>query len=281
MSSRSTLLNRNLALRLATGILGSAVLIFMLVYNYETLSGIIGLMLFLVLNEFYTITKQYSPLKWLGLAFGLSLYFLVYLSNVGLLTNHLIALAVALFMSIPIVLLFDSQRKLIESLGITFLGTIYISVPCCMLLLASKGESSYEQLNYNRYLVLGIFLIIWSNDTGAYFAGKLFGKTKLFQRVSPNKTLEGSVGGFVLALIIVYIYATYIAKADYPLYWWFFFTLLISVSGILGDLVESQIKRNLGVKDSGKILPGHGGFLDRFDALIFALPFAYIAQLFL
>jgi phosphatidate cytidylyltransferase len=147
--------------------------------------------------------------------------------------------------------------------------------------LMSKTESIYSEASYNRFLILGVFLVIWSNDTGAYFSGKLLGKNKLFPRVSPNKTIEGSVGGLILALIIISIYVHYIAESSFPYMWWLGFTLVISVAGILGDLIESQMKRNLGVKDSGSFLPGHGGFLDRFDAVIFALPFAYLTLLLL
>jgi len=201
------------------------------------------------------------------------------LHNAQLLDSKYIAITLFLFLTVPIVLLFDKERNLLESLGLTYLGVLYISIPISLLVLMANPSNPEFEIGFNRYMILGIFLIIWSNDTGAYFAGKTLGKTKLFERVSPNKTIEGSIGGIVLAIVIISIYYKFFVKAEYSLMWWYVFTIVISIAGILGDLIESQMKRNLGLKDSGNIIPGHGGVLDRFDALIFALPFAYICYL--
>lgn len=274
-------MSKNLILRLVTGISGSAVLIFLLVYQYMTFASIVGVMCVLILHEFYSMTEKYQPLKWLGLLLGMSTYALAILYNAELLNHYYIAAFVAILTAIPITLLFDKNRKFFDALAMTFFGIVYIAIPFAMLILLAKVGKQNLDISYNRYMILGIFLIIWSNDTGAYFAGKAMGKTKLFSRVSPNKTVEGSVGGVVLALIIISIYFHYFVKADYPFMWWLIFTLVISVSGILGDLIESQMKRDLNIKDSSNVLPGHGGFLDRFDALIFAIPFAFICYLFL
>lgn len=281
MSVESTLMNKNLALRLATGVFGSGVLIFTVLFQYQTLCAIVGLMVVLLLHEFYTLTERYKPMKWYGLFIGVFMYGLAIAYNTGDLDSRYFGILLLLICCIPISLLFDKEKQLLESLAMTFLGLLYVALPFCLLILLAKIPTIYSESSYNRYLILGIFLVIWSNDTGAYFSGKLFGKTKLFPRVSPNKTIEGSVGGILLAFVIITIYDKYIVHADYPYYWWMFFTLIISIAGILGDLVESQIKRNLGVKDSGNVLPGHGGFLDRFDALIFAIPFAFICFLFM
>jgi phosphatidate cytidylyltransferase len=279
LSIETNILDKNLALRLATGIGGSAVLIFTLVFNYYTFIGIVGLMLFLFLNEFYNMTSKYQPLKWVGMALGATLYTLVLAINQQNQPNYLIALLVFIGVSIPVILLFDKNKRLIESVAITYLGVLYVAVPLSLLVLIAQPNISVHEEGFNRFIILGVFLIIWSNDTGAYFAGKTMGKTKLFERISPNKTIEGSVGGIVLAFIIIAIYAHFFVKANYSFVWWMIFTGLISVAGIFGDLVESQMKRNLNLKDSGSILPGHGGFLDRFDALLFALPFAYMCFL--
>ena len=281
MSADSTLLNKNLALRLITGFSGSAVLIFCVTFQYYTLCAIVGLMVFLLLHEFYTLLEKYQPLKWFGLFLGMYLYGLAILYNSNSLDVRFIGIGVLLVLIVPISLLFDKEKQLLESMAATFLGLLYVSLPLTLLILLAKSTDGFPEVEYNRFFILGIFLVIWSNDTGAYFSGKLLGKTKLFPRVSPNKTVEGSVGGLLLAFIIISIYYKFFVKAEYTYFWWLMFTLIISIAGILGDLIESQIKRNLGVKDSGSILPGHGGFLDRFDAFIFAVPFAFICFLFL
>src|SRR5690606_12644057 len=108
-----------------------------------------------------------------------------------------------------------------------------------------------------------LLLLIWAADTGAYIAGKNFGKHKLLERVSPGKTWEGWVGGTVLAVVVSYVLALFFQ--DLALYQWIGVAVLVAIFGVLGDLVESLLKRSLGVKDSGTLLPGHGGILDRFD----------------
>lgn len=281
MSADSTLLNKNLALRLITGFSGSAVLIFCVTFQLYTLYAIVALMVVLLLHECYTLLEKYQPMKWYGLFLGMYLYGMAMLYNSDKLDNRLVGIGILLVLIVPISLLFDKEKQLLESLFSTFFGLIYVALPLSLLVLLSKSTDGFPELEYNRFFVLGIFLVIWSNDTGAYFSGKLFGKTKLFPRVSPNKTIEGSVGGLLLAFVIITIYTKVFVTAEYSYVWWLVFTFIISVAGILGDLVESQIKRNLGVKDSGSILPGHGGFLDRFDAFIFAVPFAYVCFLFL
>ncbi|EJF08600.1 CDP-archaeol synthase [Pontibacter sp. BAB1700] len=114
-------------------------------------------------------------------------------------------------------------------------------------------------------------LLIWSSDTGAYIAGKNFGRNKLFERISPGKTWEGWAGGAILTVLVGWLLSMFFH--DLELYQWIGVAIIVSVFGVLGDLVESLLKRSLGVKDSGTLLPGHGGILDRFDSLILAVPF--------
>jgi len=138
------------------------------------------------------------------------------------------------------------------------------------------GKTRFEEgLPY----ILLVLFIIWATDSGAYFIGKKWGKRKLAPKISPNKTWEGTIGGILVALIVAFLF-----QQTEPLFEksrnLVFYTLLISITGVIGDLVESAIKRHFNVKDSGKILPGHGGIFDRFDSLILVFFMLYIIQLF-
>jgi len=132
---------------------------------------------------------------------------------------------------------------------------------------------------YTPYVIIGSFILIWSNDTFAYIVGKTMGKRKLFERISPKKTVEGFLGGMIFAIAAAYILSQFDAFTT-PVFnspaTWMGAAILLVVFGTLGDLVESQLKRKAGVKDSGKIMPGHGGILDRLDSIIFAIPFLFL-----
>ncbi|GHC55795.1 hypothetical protein GCM10008083_20210 [Ulvibacter litoralis] len=129
-----------------------------------------------------------------------------------------------------------------------------------------KGE-------FTPSIVIGIFILIWANDTFAYIIGKSFGKHKLLERISPKKTIEGFFGGLVGAVIASFFIFKYLS--DYDFYIWIILALISSVFGTIGDLIQSKFKRQAGVKDSGKLMPGHGGLYDRLDSIIYASPFIY------
>ncbi len=122
-------------------------------------------------------------------------------------------------------------------------------------------------------LVIGIFLLIWSNDTFAFLVGKNFGKHKLYEKISPNKTIEGFLGGFVFSCVMGAIIWYYSRFLTLPI--WLGMAVILSIFGTLGDLIQSKFKRQAGVKDSGRLMPGHGGLFDRLDSIIFASPFVY------
>ena len=128
--------------------------------------------------------------------------------------------------------------------------------------------------NYSPYLMICILIIIWVNDSFAFLVGKNFGKTKLFVSVSPKKTIEGFVGGFVFSLLTAYVISNY--NKEFTLLNWIIIAAIVSVIGTIGDLIESKFKRQANIKDSGNIMPGHGGILDRLDSLLFAAPFVYL-----
>lgn len=149
------------------------------------------------------------------------------------------------------------------------IGLFYIGGGCIFLTMIPYKNDAFAKL-----LIMGIFILIWVNDSFAYLVGKSIGKTKLFPSVSPKKTVEGTLGGFIFALVAAYIMAT---QETLISHWqWIILACVIVIAGSLGDLIESKLKRGAGVKDSGAILPGHGGMLDRLDSLVFAAPFAYL-----
>ncbi|WP_299890040.1 phosphatidate cytidylyltransferase [uncultured Lacinutrix sp.] len=157
--------------------------------------------------------------------------------------------------------MFESKRYI--------LTTFYISSAFIFLILIP-----YYKNEYSPKLLLGSFIIVWVNDTFAYLVGKNFGKQKLFPSISPKKTVEGFLGGLLFACIASYFIFTYTETLTFNN--WLILSVIISFIGTIGDLIESKFKRQAGVKDSGVIMPGHGGLLDRFDSVIFAAPFIYL-----
>ncbi|SDR66636.1 phosphatidate cytidylyltransferase [Gillisia sp. Hel1_33_143] len=126
---------------------------------------------------------------------------------------------------------------------------------------------------FNPQIIVGVFVLIWTNDTFAYITGKNFGKNKLYERISPNKTVEGFIGGMVFSAVGGYciFYFTHYLNFQF----WLGLAIILSIFGTLGDLIQSKFKRQAGVKDSGKLMPGHGGLFDRLDSIIFSSPFVY------
>ena len=157
--------------------------------------------------------------------------------------------------------LFSSKRYL--------LTTFYITSGFSFLFLIAH----YFKI-YNPNILLGALILVWVNDTFAYLVGKNFGKQKLFEKISPKKTVEGFLGGLFFACIASFFIASYTNTLNST--YWLILSIIVSVTGTLGDLIESKFKRQAQVKDSGTIMPGHGGLLDRLDSIIFAAPFIYL-----
>jgi phosphatidate cytidylyltransferase len=162
------------------------------------------------------------------------------------------------YLLVFLVLLFSPRtRDLLREAGVFALSLLYIAWPLS------------ELSKWNEVLVLFVFILTWSSDTFAYLAGKAFGKHKLFERVSPGKTWEGFAGGLLGTVLVAWIYA-YVQDLDMRFV--YILAPAAHIAGTLGDLSESLLKRNLGVKDSGQVIPGHGGILDRLDAMLFVIP---------
>ncbi len=259
----------NLTQRIITAVLGGAAVIFLIVFeSYTFLFFVLGLNI-LGINEFYSIA---------GIKKGISLYYSWVVTTLLMIAfyymeEHVIsfthvATLLPLFFGLFLIQLFRKDNNPTNRIGLIFLAIVYVTVP--LLFFISIG---YARGSYSYRLILGILFLIWSNDTGAYFAGKSLGKTKLFERISPKKTWEGSIGGLILSLIVGFVLSKY--WHDLDIVGWLGVAVITTIFGGLGDLVESMMKRDFDIKDSGNTIPGHGGILDRFDALLLATPFVY------
>ena len=176
--------------------------------------------------------------------------------------------------------LYLKQPNPVNDWAYTMLSQLYIALPLSMIYVLAFIASPDGAVRFESLIPLSVFVFLWVNDTGAYCAGSLLGRHKLFPRVSPGKTWEGSVGGGLFVLIAAALVGHFANQGDTPhllgIPQWMGLGLVVTVFGTWGDLVESLLKRTWGIKDSGKLLPGHGGMLDRFDSSLLAIPAAVI-----
>ena len=183
---------------------------------------------------------------------------------------ELILLFISLLGCIKCLQLLFSDKTKIESNTNKYLYLIgYVILPFIILSKIPMGK-----YGYNPKIIISIFILIWTNDTFAYIVGKSIGKHKLLERISPKKTIEGFLGGMLFAIIAGILISKYYTQASTLI--WVVIAIIVCIFGTLGDLIESKFKRMAGVKDSGKIMPGHGGILDRLDSLIFVAPFIFL-----
>ncbi|MBF6640061.1 phosphatidate cytidylyltransferase [Flavobacterium sp. J49] len=185
-------------------------------------------------------------------------------------TNEILLLIAALLVSIrSLLFLFEKKDRFLDKQTKYVFLIGYLIIP---IIIFTKIPFINNQ--YIPEIIISILVIIWCNDTFAYLVGITMGKNKLFERISPKKTIEGFVGGVIFAVVAGILLAQFYLHQD--LIKWIIIAMIVSAFGTLGDLIESKFKRIAGVKDSGNIMPGHGGFLDRLDSIIFVAPFVYL-----
>lgn len=223
------------------------------------------------LHEFYRLLTDggSQPNRRLGLLLGGFAFGWYAAGSLFAFAVHYGLLGILIAVLIFIAELYRKNEKPFLGIAYTLLGVLYVIVPFIFFF-----ALAFITGTYNHHLPLGFMLILWSNDTGAYLTGKHLGRSKLFERISPQKTWEGLIGGVLSALLMSGILASF-----FPLllgWQWACMALIIAIFGTFGDLVESQLKRSQKVKDSGTILPGHGGLLDRFDGLLLAAPVVFV-----
>lgn len=218
--------------------------------------------------EFYKLVslKGVYPNKAWGVWSGILIYILVFTHVSGYLSaSYLYVVIPVIALAFPIEL-YKREAAPFTNIAYTLLGVVYVGIPFSLI-----HVITFIQGDYHYEIILGILLVLWANDTGAYLVGSRLGKHKLFQRISPQKSWEGALGGTVLSIFVSYGIAYYLGGLHWGL--WLGIGGIIAVAGTYGDLVESMLKRSLELKDSGETLPGHGGFLDRFDSFLLAIPF--------
>jgi phosphatidate cytidylyltransferase len=215
-----------------------------------------------------------------GLFFGIAAYSISTLIAAGLIPGNYFLFLIPVMILIIVAELYRKQDKPFDSLSHTLFSVIYTALPFSMFPFAAfstTGLSSilpHQSVVFSPGIIIGFFLLVWANDTGAYLTGVTIGRHKLFKRISPKKTWEGFFGGVITAVIVAWIFSGWLGVVEK--YEWIIIAILVSVAGTYGDLVESMLKRSLGVKDSGTIMPGHGGFLDRFDSVTLSFPLVYL-----
>lgn len=270
---------KNLFVRTASGIVLVAVVFGAVLWSQWSLCALLALLIVGGMAEFYALARKCgcSPQPVIGMAAGLAMLAIVCFSGSFGLGNGLFGLLLLLPLSFICELWRKSEQPLVN-IAATLMGVLYVAVPFSLLyLIVYSGHNCVFDLSFRKLVLLGFIVVIWANDVCAYLVGWAFGRHLLFPRLSPKKSWEGFVGGIVGAVGFGLLTARFLGDS-YG--FWAGLALVASVTGVAGDLVESMFKRTAGVKDSGTTIPGHGGVLDRFDALLLATPFVFAYLLF-
>lgn len=258
----------NLIQRIFTALIGALVMVIACYFNKWSFFAVFFLICCFSILEFYRLVglDGMLPLKFLGTFNALLIFSLSFLIQSGILAPEYYLVSFPMLTFIFLIKLYRIEKKPFTNIAFTFLGIVYIGLPFTLLNIIAFTSGEYQ-----KDLIVGLLLLLWSADTGGYFAGIKFGRTKLFERISPKKSWEGMAGSIFLAAIMATLLGLY--SPGISLIEWYLMAFIIIIAGTYGDLVESLFKRSIEIKDSGNTLPGHGGFLDRFDGLFLSIPF--------
>lgn len=270
---------QNLYTRTITGIFFTALIIGSLLLHPVAFAAVIFVMMMVGLLEFYRLagSKEIFPQQVLGLLIGAIIYIIVALIALRIISALYLALLPVLLLLFFIAELYRTKPNPLLNITFSIFPIAYVSIPFAMLVFLMNPMVTGSQPRW--HLIFSFFMILWSNDTFAYLVGITLGQHKLSEKISPKKTWEGLIAGIIFGLLAAYILSIFFKEL--MLWQWLIASLVINIAGIFGDLSESLLKRHFQVKDSGNILPGHGGILDRFDAVIFSAPalFCYLLLL--
>jgi len=257
--------------RTITGIILVLVMMSAIIANQYSYALLFLLILIGGLKEFTNLFNESTvkPNRWLSYSVSLLLFVAAFLIAKKDIEPRYFLILLPLFLVIMAAELYRKKEKPVENIAVTIFSILYLAVPLALINFLVFSEI----LNNNSYtpnLLIALFVLIWVYDSGAYLFGVSMGKHRLFERISPKKSWEGAIGGTLVAILASYFISGFIPEIK--LVHWIVISILTVVSSTFGDLTESMFKRYFGIKDSGNILPGHGGVLDRFDSLFFAAP---------
>ena len=257
---------RELLVRAISALVYTVVIISSILYSKESFYIVFYLLMCLCLFEFKNLIKL--SYQWTFVVASLIYFRFSYLPVFDFKYLHFF-LIVSIFVPFIYQVIKPKVRLTSSKLGHYLLTLAYISIPFTLL-----TQIPFIDNDYHPKIIIGFFILIWINDSFAYFVGSTIGKNKLYEKISPNKTIEGALGGLIAAVISAYFISIFFTSLSY--FNWTIIALITVIFGVLGDLMESKFKREAEVKDSGSLIPGHGGFLDRLDSVIFAAPFVYV-----
>jgi phosphatidate cytidylyltransferase len=258
--------------RIISAVLGATFIVTALLLDEWSYFGVFLAITIFSQWEFYRLVRDqnYLPVRFFGVFLGAALFVLSFLIARGTIEpKYYFALFPLASLSFLIKLYRKKDTSPFINIALFYLGVSYIALPFALM-----NVMVFYHDTYSYQILLGLLIIIWASDTGAYFSGSIFGRTKLFARISPKKSWEGSIGGAVIAVVCSYFISRYFTDLNFIE--WVVVSLIVVVTGTYGDLVESMFKRTMSIKDSGNVIPGHGGFLDRFDSLILSVPFVVV-----
>ena len=273
---------KNFIIRTLSGAVMLIVLLGSILFSQWSFAALMAIIAIGGMWEFYRFAEKagFSPMKVLGIFTGLMIFcinlaLMLFFNKESDTTGSMLIIASlsALVMLVPLMCICELYRKSatpIANIASSLMGALYVAMPMSLLLVIPMLLGGGE---WNPWIVLFYVFIIWANDVFAYLFGITLGRHRLFERISPKKSWEGFFGGLAGAVAMGYVAALVIEANPIA---WMGLALVAAISGVFGDLVESLMKRSVDVKDSGNIIPGHGGWLDRFDALILSAPFVFI-----
>jgi len=260
--------------RAVWGILFATTIIGAILLGSYTFALLFLILSVLALREYYSlcVLAGFSPQVYPGLIAGTVVFILSFLTAQHSVAFKAFNYLIPFIYIFPVYELFRKKKNPFVNIALTGFGIVFVSIPFAMLNFLAFPE--FEGANiYNYGLLISLFIFVWAGDSGAYIFGVRFGRHRLFERISPKKSWEGLFGGVVTAIATAWILTFVFTKYSFALL--SVMAIVVVISGTLGDLVESMIKRSIGVKDSGRFLPGHGGLLDRFDSILLASPVIY------
>ncbi len=268
---------KNLVQRTITGVLFVAILVGGILFSPLTFGLLFMLITALSVWEFARLVNQRADVAvnpFITTLGGVYLFLAIYCYCTEATDARIFIPYLLILIYLLVSELYLKQPNPMNNWAYSLMSQLYVALPfallCVLAFHRNPVESDSSPISFNAILPLSVFIFNWSNDTGAYCTGMLFGRHRLFERISPKKSWEGSVGGGIISVIVSLVMAHFFPFLS--TLQWVGFALVVVVFGTWGDLVESLLKRQLGIKDSGNILPGHGGMLDRFDSTLLAVP---------